>query len=63
MKKTGKCAICGGKYDHYGNNPEPLMSFENRVCNECNSRYVIPARLLGLTGADCIRIAFNSIDK
>ena len=61
MKKKGICAICGKTYDDYGNNPEPLMPFENRVCNECNSNYVIPARLLELTGADCIKIAFNNI--
>lgn len=49
-EETGICAICGKPYEHYGNNPEPLMEFENRVCDDCNHLYVIPARLCGIEG-------------
>ena len=44
------CCICGEKIDGYGNNPEPYMSAENgeRCCDECNIRFVIPARLAQL---------------
>lgn len=48
IKITGKCCICGGKYEHYGNNPEPLVSSvvgSGRCCDECNNRLVIPFRV------------------
>ena len=43
----GTCCICGEKIDGYGNNPEPYISAENgeRCCDECNSKFVIPARI------------------
>ncbi len=46
MRKTGICALCGGTFTHFGNNPEPLLKYEERVCDDCNSMHVIPARLL-----------------
>ena len=44
------CCICVEKIDGFGNNPEPYMSAENgnRCCDECNIRFVIPARLAQL---------------
>ena len=40
------CNICGKKIDGYGNNPYPIMQSDtDRCCNDCNSTYVIPARL------------------
>ena len=45
MEKTGECHICGDKYYNYGNNPEPLARFDQRVCDTCNSTLVIPARI------------------
>ena len=43
MKKK-ECAFCGKEIIGYGNNPEPFTN-KGKVCDECNSRYVIPARL------------------
>lgn len=42
-----KCCICGEYFwDHFGNNPYPVVEDEDaRCCNYCNSRFVIPARL------------------
>ncbi len=45
MTETGKCAICGEDYSHFGNNPAPLLRYEERVCNDCNQQVVIPVRL------------------
>ena len=43
--ETGKCALCGKEYTHYGNNPQPLLpDIDQRVCDECNALVVI-ARL------------------
>lgn len=47
-KKTaerGNCAICGQPYAHFGNNPEPILTYEERVCDDCNALHVIPVRL------------------
>lgn len=46
MKKK-ECAFCGKEIVGYGNNPEPFTN-KGEVCNECNSRYVIPVRLEGV---------------
>jgi hypothetical protein len=43
--ETGKCFLCDGEYHHYGNNPEQLGAFECRVCDNCNLKFVIPARI------------------
>jgi hypothetical protein len=40
------CCFCGQDFGQFGNNPEPLVAFdEGRCCNDCNSSRVIPARL------------------
>ena len=47
MKETGKCCLCGGDYDHWGNNPDPLSNLKgDRCCDKCNSDLVIPTRLI-----------------
>ena len=44
-----KCCICGKKIVGYGNNPYPVVDDdEARCCDECNSKYVIVARLARL---------------
>lgn len=43
--KTGTCSLCGGPYEHYGNNPYPLAEVDERCCDQCNYERVIPARL------------------
>ncbi len=45
VQPTGTCAICGDQYHRFGNNPEPMLRCEERVCDECNDSLVIPARM------------------
>ena len=40
--KIRECSICLGKFRGMGNNAEP---FSGRCCDECNTEFVIPARL------------------
>jgi hypothetical protein len=44
IKEKGKCCLCGEIYEHYGNNPAPIM-FNGRCCDDCNENRVIPERL------------------
>lgn len=49
------CDICGGDIEPvgdwtHGNNAAP---FEGRACDDCNARYVIPARLAGASDNIC----------
>jgi len=47
MSETGKCCVCGGQYERYGNNPWPASTIKGeRCCHECNDKTVIPMRLL-----------------
>ncbi len=42
------CSICL-KYmdaDDFGHNPAPLMDYNSRCCDDCNTMFVMPARLL-----------------
>lgn len=52
------CCICGKPFEGYANNPEGAMWLnekgevqerefkpEERCCNECNKKYVIPGRV------------------
>lgn len=48
MKKK-ECAFCGKEIVGYGNNPAPFTN-KGEVCDECNFRYVIPARLESAKG-------------
>jgi hypothetical protein len=41
-KEKGKCCLCGGDYDHWGNNASPIK--DGRCCDACNQK-VILARL------------------
>ncbi len=48
-RKSGKCALCGGQYERWGNNPQPVLpKFEQRVCHGCNESKVIPARIVNI---------------
>ena len=42
-----KCDLCGETHTGWGNNPEPIKS--GRCCDRCNSEYVIPVRICGVT--------------
>lgn len=58
MEKNFICCICQGSFKGYGNNPQgaawknqngqveiPTYNVNERCCDECNSRYVIPGRI------------------
>ena len=41
-----KCVLCGGAFEGYGNNPEPLAKFEDgRACDTCNNDVIIERML------------------
>jgi hypothetical protein len=45
------CCICHNDVSGYGNNPEPVNNDDDaECCDDCNGMYVIPARMLQLTG-------------
>ena len=39
-----QCIICENEYEGYGNNTEPIT--EGLCCDSCNTKYVIPRRIL-----------------
>ncbi len=39
-----KCCICGKEFYGHGNNPEPVKAY-GVCCDDCNTRYVLPARI------------------
>lgn len=39
-----KCCICGKEFNEFGNNAQPVK--DGTCCNACNSRFVLPARML-----------------
>lgn len=45
------CAFCGSGVGEWGNNPDPLGMVDQRVCDECNARFVIPSRVGAFTDA------------
>lgn len=43
------CCICGKEFKGWGNNPYPVNKDEDaRCCDDCNSAFVIPARIAEL---------------
>lgn len=42
-----KCCICGREIGNWGNNPWPIVKDDPKAecCDDCNIRYVIPARI------------------
>lgn len=41
-----KCNLCGKEIKGFGNNPDPLIeNDDDRCCDECNDKYVIPMRI------------------
>lgn len=42
-KETGKCCLCGKKYEDWGHNAMPLK--DGRCCAMCNAMKVIPTRM------------------
>ena len=43
--KPYKCCLCNRQKYGFGNNPAPVKE-EGRCCDECNSKKVIPARMM-----------------
>ena len=52
-KGTKVCSICAEKFVGFGNNPQLVFNLkvENRCCDECNERIVIPKRIREMRGA------------
>lgn len=51
MTKVKKCCICGCEFTGWGNNPWPVVKDEDsECCNDCDSMYVLPARLRDMFG-------------
>lgn len=38
------CCICGKEFEGFGNDPYPVKQ-TGRCCNDCNTMYVVEARL------------------
>lgn len=45
MSELVKCVVCSGEIDGFGHNPDPINSGKGRVCDICNIKYVMPARM------------------
>jgi len=43
LTRKGICCFCGKKYDHWGNNAEPVIE-DGRCCDHCNWTVVVPVR-------------------
>ena len=48
MTESGKCCLCNGTYNNFGNNPFPFFpnDEEKRCCKLCDNTKVLPVRLL-----------------
>lgn len=42
-----RCSVCDGEFAGHGNNAEPYA--KGKCCEECNNKYVLPARLRQMT--------------
>lgn len=54
-----KCCICKSTFEGYGNNPQGALDKnykqkkfkpEDRCCDECNNKFVIPGRIYLMFG-------------
>ena len=47
------CCFCYKDAGEYGNNPEPLVNYEDgKCCDSCNVELVLPYRILAYTDYD-----------
>ncbi len=47
------CCFCYKDAGEYGNNPEPLVNYEDGICcDSCNVELVLPYRILAYTDYD-----------
>lgn len=53
------CSICKKEFKGFGNNPEPILTYEKRCCDQCNQDVVVPVRILGMTNP----IALAALNK
>lgn len=55
-KKVKRCCICGAVFEDwdFGNNPDPISFGEEdeRCCNDCNEKFVVPLRWYRLAKHD-----------
>jgi hypothetical protein len=45
MSGVLNCAVCNTEITDFGHNPDPINSGNGRVCDICNIKYVMPARM------------------
>jgi hypothetical protein len=60
--KTQQCCLCGEWFKGNGNNPRPLK-YIGEACENCNFRYVIPARIKILRGSNHGKTKSIQIEK
>lgn len=60
MENYHICSITGERYYGYGNNADP---FYGRCSNYANSKYVIPARCMGITREDLDKMTAFKTEK
>ena len=58
LTRKDKCCFCGEKYDHWGNNAEPVIE-DGRCCDSCNWTVVIPARFREYEAYEAAKAAAN----
>lgn len=70
MEKEYLCCICGKHECGYGNNPEgaawitevggepvfPEFDIEDRCCDDCNWKYVIPGRMYRMAKSKQVKV-------
>lgn len=65
MEKKYVCCLCGGNFTGYGNNPDgavykrwdgeiimPEFKPDDRCCDSCNDKFVIPGRMYRMAKAE-----------
>lgn len=56
-----KCSLCGQELTDCGHNPEPVLMHDGSppsgpCCDECNSKYVVPARLRKMLAGSRVKL-------
>ena len=56
------CCFCYKDAGEFGNNPEPLVNYEDgKCCDDCNMELVLPYRLLAYTNYDKFKAIKNEL--
>jgi hypothetical protein len=57
--ETRTCSLCKKTFTGFGHNPEPILEYDQRCCDECNWNVIVPVRIFGLTNP----IAMAALEK